>query len=171
MASLVLITASQVLPRWLGRHDRSERDRPQVTIEQMAVLAQPEISDEPESGQMQAAELEALPEGAPAATLPAPTPEEALDALVRKGVLRRATLHDYDEWRAADGAEPDMAVSEDGEQSSLGDPYVFHGYVVQAEMEFPDGLYGAHQATFIVPRGVPVPTGNRGHSRVLDMNP
>jgi hypothetical protein len=37
-------------------------------------------------------------------------------------------------------------------------------------MQFPAGLYGAHSATFFVPKGVPLPTGNAGHSAVLDFN-
>jgi hypothetical protein len=37
-------------------------------------------------------------------------------------------------------------------------------------MIFPADLYGAHSVTVIVPRGVPRPTGNPGHSRILDMN-
>jgi hypothetical protein len=34
----------------------------------------------------------------------------------------------------------------------------------------PSGLYGAHSAQFYVPKGVPGPTGNPGHSTVLDFN-
>jgi uncharacterized membrane protein len=40
IVGIVLITASQVLPRWLGRHDR-HRQRQQVTLEEMAEMAQP----------------------------------------------------------------------------------------------------------------------------------
>lgn len=47
---------------------------------------------------------------------------------------------------------------------------IHNGYVVLKEFAMPAGLYGAHSATFIVPKGVPVPTGKLGHSRVLDYN-
>ena len=40
-------------------------------------------------------------------------------------------------------------------------------YIVQSrEFIFPDGLNGAHAATFVVPPGVPRPRGNPGHSAV-----
>lgn len=35
-------------------------------------------------------------------------------------------------------------------------------------MDLPPGLSGAHAAVFIVPPGVPLPRGPRGHSLVLD---
>jgi len=40
IVGIVLITASQVLPRWLGRH-HEERGRSRVSIEEMAEMAQP----------------------------------------------------------------------------------------------------------------------------------
>jgi uncharacterized membrane protein len=42
IAAVLLITASQVLPRWLGRHDAPGPARGQSTIEEVAELAQPE---------------------------------------------------------------------------------------------------------------------------------
>ena len=45
-----------------------------------------------------------------------------------------------------------------------------NAYVVLKEFEFPAGLFGAHSATFFVPKGVPVPTGQPGHSEVRDFN-
>lgn len=44
-------------------------------------------------------------------------------------------------------------------------------YVVRKAMTFPAGLHGANSATFIVPRGVPVPGGDPGHSCVLSEDP
>jgi len=46
----------------------------------------------------------------------------------------------------------------------------FRGYVVLKPFVFPAGLYGAHSAHFIVPQGVPAPTGKPGHSLVVDLN-
>jgi hypothetical protein len=46
----------------------------------------------------------------------------------------------------------------------------FRGYVVLKPFVFPAGLYGAHSAQFMVPRGVPSPTGEPGHSLVVDLN-
>jgi Ca2+-binding EF-hand superfamily protein len=39
-------------------------------------------------------------------------------------------------------------------------------YIVQKKMRFPAGLYGAHSVKFAVPRGVPTPEGDPGHSCV-----
>ncbi|TAK54671.1 MAG: hypothetical protein EPO25_06280 [Gammaproteobacteria bacterium] len=35
---------------------------------------------------------------------------------------------------------------------------------------FPSGLYGANAATFLIPKGVPKPVGNPGHSAIYDFN-
>jgi hypothetical protein len=43
-------------------------------------------------------------------------------------------------------------------------------YIVQSrEFVFPDGLYGAHAVTFVVPSGIPRPRGNPGHSAVYEV--
>ena len=41
-------------------------------------------------------------------------------------------------------------------------------FVVRRPMRFPGGLGGAHSVRFIVPKGVPRPTGNPGQSRVVE---
>ena len=48
--------------------------------------------------------------------------------------------------------------------------YQDNGYVVLRPFQIPAGLYGGNSATFIVARGVPAPTGNPGHSRILDLD-
>jgi len=194
IACIALVTASQVLPRLFGHHDRSKPGRQQVTIEELAAAARSLPADadeesgievipdeEPAVGDSEAPVPEAMTQDAvvpehmlsapPPLPRPAPSPEEGLEKLVREGVLRRATMRDMDAWRAAGGAEPRIPVHADYQHSGLQGEYLFHVFVVQREMEFPEGLYGAHLATFIVPRGVPAPTGNAGHSQILDMNP
>jgi uncharacterized membrane protein len=99
-----------------------------------------------------------------------PHRDDRLQPLVAEGKLRRATMSDYDEWRAAGGSPPRMTVMEDPFESETSGRFLFKMYVVQSAMTFPEGLYGAHAATFIVPRGVARPTGNPGHSQILDMN-
>lgn len=100
--------------------------------------------------------------------------EAGLRDAVAKGLLREARSSDIEAWKAAydtanrrdvpplSGATP--------RSSSGSDRVVRNGYVVLKAMQIPAGLYGAHGATFIVPRGVPRPTGNRGHSQILDYN-
>lgn len=44
------------------------------------------------------------------------------------------------------------------------------GFVVLKPFVFPAGLYGGDAVSFIVPKGVAAPTGNPGHSSVIDLN-
>ncbi|WP_457335838.1 hypothetical protein [Rhizobacter sp. P5_C2] len=60
----------------------------------------------------------------------------------------------------ADAPPPDLAPRIDKRRA----------YVVLKPMMFPAGLYGGNSATFVVPVGTPVPTGNPGHSTVHDLN-
>ena len=46
----------------------------------------------------------------------------------------------------------------------------YRGYVVLKPFVFPAGLYGGNLAYFIVPKGAPAPTGNPGHSTVINLN-
>ena len=47
---------------------------------------------------------------------------------------------------------------------------ILNAYVVLKQFTFPAGLHGANAAIFYVPKGVPGPAGNPGHSRVYDFN-
>ena len=89
---------------------------------------------------------------------------------VRKSILRVATAADVRAWDAATR----KAASADTPPVAGGNPLptreIHNGYVVLKGFELPAGLYGAHSATFIVPKGVPVPAGKLGHSTVLDYN-
>lgn len=97
--------------------------------------------------------------------------EAGLEYAMRQGWLRRATPGDAQAWVAALDARPDR---DDLPPVAGGRPprtvSVHNGYVVLAEFELPPGLYGAHSATFFVPKGVARPTGNPGHSAIYDFN-
>lgn len=92
---------------------------------------------------------------------PFPSGQKGLDRLVQEGRLRVATQRDLDAWVEAASApyrrfDPSMKVE-----------IPFTGrdtYVVLGPMEIPGGLYGAHSVAFLVPDGVPMPSGNPGHS-------
>jgi uncharacterized membrane protein len=97
--------------------------------------------------------------------------QAGLDQLLADGVLRRAQPSDLLGWKEAQRRSqglPPLSVA--GGQNGAILPAPFRTYVVQRQMTFPSGLYGAHAATFIVLRGVPSPRGNRGHSAVYDWN-
>jgi hypothetical protein len=92
-----------------------------------------------------------------------PSGQRGLDALLAQGLLRHATGRDLDAWVEAASApyrrfDPGLKVDRPTGASGI--------YVVQGPMRFPTGLYGAHSASFLLPAGVPLPTGNPGHSSV-----
>lgn len=98
--------------------------------------------------------------------------EAGLRDAVAKGLLREARSSDAQEWQVAyDAANkkdvPPVSGASDNRRTRS---YLHNGYVVLKAMQIPAGLYGAHSATFIVPYGVPRPTGNPGHSTLLDYN-
>ena len=96
-----------------------------------------------------------------------------LQDAVRKGLLRPATRADAQAWaNAVAQATPDSDLPPvAGQGKPVPRAPDFHsGYVVLKAFTFPAGLYGAHSATFFVPKGVPAPQGNGGHSTVYDHN-
>ncbi|MDD2685053.1 MAG: DUF2339 domain-containing protein [Gallionella sp.] len=86
--------------------------------------------------------------------------EEAL----RSGTIRRATQRDVVEW------EVNHYPNNTRTSSARNPSYLLNSYVVLKEFTYPAGLYGANSAIFFIPRGVPKPTGNPGHSTVNDYN-
>lgn len=99
-----------------------------------------------------------------------------LDDGVRKGLLRNATQADLDAWASAAQAQanarnnlPPVAGQVRAERS-VSSLMLIRAYVVQQAYTYPAGLWGGNLATFIIPRGVPRPSGNPGHSMVLDYN-
>lgn len=97
--------------------------------------------------------------------------QAGLDKLLSDGVLRRAQQSDFIDWkraqRSSQGLPPLSVVG--GQDETL--PLSPSGtYVVQSQMTYPSGLFGAHAASFIVLKGVPSPLGNPGHSAVYDWN-
>ena len=93
------------------------------------------------------------------------TAQLAERARAPRALVAAALLHDVGHLRARRAeAHP---CDEVHELRALG---LHNVYVVLGEMQVPAGLFGAHSATFIVPSGVPRPTGDLGHSKVLDHN-
>jgi hypothetical protein len=95
-----------------------------------------------------------------------------LQDAVSKGLLRKATGADYEAYLEVHDRtmpKPDLPpiAGDDGKRAPV---RYFDGFVVLKSFTFPAGLYGAHSANFIVPRGVPMPAGNPGHSTIYDAN-
>lgn len=105
-----------------------------------------------------------------------------LDDAVKRGLIRPATPADIEmvrvHYRALAAASPQgvdippVAGKAPGAPPPLRIPRLslHRGYVVLKPFVFPAGLYGAHSASFIVPRGVAAPGGKPGHSIVVDLN-
>lgn len=96
--------------------------------------------------------------------------EAGLAYAVSRGWLREATRSDADAWLAAASKAPAADVPPIAGGRPPGRITMHNGYVVLAAFELPAGLYGAHSATFFVPKGVPRPTGKLGHSTLYDFN-
>lgn len=103
---------------------------------------------------------------------------------VRNGLLRMATDSDVQAVRkhyqklAANGNRagkvdiPPIAGQAPGAGPAVQIPNLYLGntFVVLTPYTFPAGLYGGHSASFIVPKGVPAPSGDLGHSMVINLN-
>jgi uncharacterized protein YecT (DUF1311 family) len=115
-----------------------------------------------------------------------------LEDAVNKGLLRRATEADADKWVSATSANtstkrdvPSIAGQEDYKPVR---PNIYviqcefatdglenckrrhNAYVVLKKFIYPSGLYGEASSTFFIPKGIPQPTGNPGHSNIYDFN-
>ena len=98
------------------------------------------------------------------------------DAL-QKGILRKATNADAEDWiTATERAKPPKdipPIAGQGSQKPRKSPFgpdPRNVYVVLKDFVYPAGLYGGNSACFIIPKGVPMPKGNPGHSDVYDFN-
>lgn len=91
-----------------------------------------------------------------------------LEQAVRMGNLREASQRDADAWIAAQSTRPRDVPTIVGASPRSMDLY--NAYVVIRPFRLPAGLYGAHSATFFVPKGVARPTGELGHSTLYDFN-
>lgn len=96
-----------------------------------------------------------------------------LEDAVRRGLIRKATNADADAWVSAlMEANPNRDVPPIAGQGKPTPPRpsIARAYVVLKEFVYPAGLYGGNSATFFIPKGVPMPIGDPGHSAVYDFN-
>ncbi|HVH48482.1 MAG TPA: hypothetical protein VM760_01200 [Sphingomicrobium sp.] len=83
-------------------------------------------------------------------------PEPALMRMVEDGKIRPARQSDIDRWLSA--AQLD---EESRRNLSL---YPDHSFVVLERIRLPGDMYGAHSRSFIIPPGVPLPSGETAHN-------
>lgn len=87
-----------------------------------------------------------------------PAGPRGIAMLVQQGYLRPARGKDLS---LVKGLRGNSGRGSGGGDSDLVLPDT---YVVLKPVQLPDGLYGAHSVTLIIPRGVPFPGGPRGHN-------
>jgi len=96
-----------------------------------------------------------------------------LEDAVRKSLLRKATAADAEAWSEAvlqNAPQRDLPPVAGLGVPRPPKPGLFNAYVVLKPFTYPAGLYGGNSATFLIPKGVPKPQGNSGHSSVYDFN-
>ena len=92
---------------------------------------------------------------------------------VKNADIRRANQEDSDAWLVAlnqNTVTTGVPPIDNADLSFVQAPRLFNAYVVLKPFAYPPGLYGANSATFFIPHGVPVPTGDKGHSTLYDFN-
>jgi Predicted membrane protein (DUF2339) len=95
-----------------------------------------------------------------------PAGNAGIDALVRVGLLRPATIHDLEVWKGSPGVAQLPQI-----HLQRGSDVLDRTYVVQGPLTLPDGLVGPNAVTLLVPPGVPSPRGDPGQSRLISMSP
>lgn len=92
--------------------------------------------------------------------------EFGLQDALSKGIIRRATQAEVDEWSAIVRRYRESDSSDIPEHQKQS--FLERTYVVVEPFAVPAGLLGEWGSRFIVPKGVPLPTGDLGHSVILD---
>jgi uncharacterized protein len=97
----------------------------------------------------------------------------ALDELVRKGLIRRATPHDSERWGQlkSEILKKELPPVASGHSSSIFTPMTIqNGYVILAQITIPVGLSGENSAIFFLEKGAPYPKGNVRRTTLYDFN-
>ncbi|UPT78195.1 hypothetical protein MN086_03385 [Sulfurovum sp. XGS-02] len=121
---------------------------------------------------------------------------ESLDQLLQKGMIRTATVQDFDRWERQKQKELKVFMQElpsiikwkkqadtlkaiNIEPPSLKDvkeyissrlPIESSGYIILKKITIPTSFYQKDSATFFLEKGVPYPDGKLGHSKLYDFN-
>ncbi len=96
-----------------------------------------------------------------------PVSKKGLDLLASQGKIRLATAEDINAWVEEASKRYKRFNSELRVRH-----YMIPGmtYVILERIDLPDGLYGGHSRSFIIPKGVPSPGGPAGHNQLYYMD-
>jgi hypothetical protein len=97
---------------------------------------------------------------------------KGVEKLELDGAIRKATQADAAAWLAAwKAAHPAIAKRYTAsDQELLRSIDLWMAFVIQRPFRYPTGLVGADRAVFFVPKGMPRPTGEQGHSILYDLS-
>jgi hypothetical protein len=87
-------------------------------------------------------------------------PNEQIDKLIAQGTIRAATGDEIFAWKSADPELAAYGLVREGDAD----------YTILKPFTFPDGSRGAYSENFILPKGVPMPSGDIGQNTVLKMD-
>src|SRR5688572_7666492 len=152
MAAVVLITLSQCRghrPAFVNSPPSGGSNEALQIIE-----ALPERMAPPESGTHEDVETAALA-------------EDPLSGLLQEGAIIRASAADIEMWSEVAGLqEPYLRIVDYPATREAGEVRL-RVFLVQSEIEFPEGLQGQYRATFLVPENVSMPGGDPGESLII----
>lgn len=99
-------------------------------------------------------------------------PQPALDRALKDGSIRKATAEDVRAFKDAyienKYTSKNLSVPDWEDALSVTLVDISRAYVVLKEFTYPTGLIDEYRVTFFLPKGVPEPTGNMGHSALYD---
>jgi len=120
--------------------------------------------------------LYALPKGSlePPSPIEKEGPQSALAAAIRNGAIRRATSVDAHAWLDADIEKykrKNLSPPDDLDETFILGSWIYkaNAYVVLKKFTYPAGLIDNNVAIFLIPRDVPVPDGDYGHSKIYHL--
>lgn len=100
------------------------------------------------------------------------SPQPALDEAIQDGALRKATAEDVKAFRDAylekKYTSKNLPVPATDDALAVGGVDLTQAYVVMRAFTYPAGLVNEYRAVFFVPKGVPQPRGDIGHSATYD---
>lgn len=99
------------------------------------------------------------------------SPRSDLEAAIQNGTIRRATLADAHAWLDADMEKykrKNLPPADDLDEAFILGSWIYkaNAYVVLKKFTYPSGLIDNNVTIFLIPRDVPVPDGNYGHSKI-----
>lgn len=102
------------------------------------------------------------------------SPRSYLEAAIRNGTIRRATVVDAHAWLDADIEKykrKKLSLPDDLDEAFILGSWIYkaNAYVVLKKFTYPAGLIDNNVAIFLIPRDVPVPEGNYGDSKIYHL--